>query len=1255
MFREPPKGCSHVGLSAGTGLGMSSAVVSNQDEHIAVQGHHQEFEHPGDEENEENEREFIDVENEDNPEPQVLVLQRDFFENDDAPPPAPPAAPPFEEVQGAEQQINASENKVNNNFPSNENPVDDPPKSSLPVDDKHIALTAYPPGNQNQDEKEYKCHLRQVPSKSEPMSNNNLPVNNCQSYKRLEKDSDEAMHIDDKPGTAISSINRSNYVDNYDPHKPSTSKAGNHLNYPVTLPVKEDKSDSDSNTDYQWDIGSKRLKRIKNEHGFSKKMKLPVKVTNSPPPEADSTLKNDCDGLLKVEANSYDTNSESFYPGCNSFHGQKEGIKPCKVSVNKFENNVTNCTNSNFNENSDVKSEPLEPSSEEDRNISHECNLMQSDSHSPYDIQNSNSTRIQTGLSTENTNIIQKKINSVSNNINAEKMPNVHYVSSENIEFQIDGEIVVAKEEASNETVRENNSSENATYSNPFLEIKCEEGLNDRNTNAEADEHANVVETDNERVYDTYVKNEDENSCLNIYVDVINDSDDHEILENEYISNDCTLYVTTSADDLNCTAICVTASETSEETLEINITNSPRHEIITDNSVNNSLSDVVPDYTNNIDMTFENQPVIKNDAPESFPITPMEYSSMAGIRGKCKRRVVIEDDYSDVQSFDNNTYSQFERFSDNSGRISQTSISSNEFDSEDRKSTEMRPCYVLVRKVDDIPADTNNLENQSGETNEEVYDNNFEYSSCVNSCCKKLPESSNHPLNNSSFGESSNSGIRRSEIQKLKPCCVVMDKMAPIPDPNEKDSKRLENGNISRDHSFKSKAPAVNKNSAIETSSGMCTFSCTCQASTSKQATDIQTKRRRKYSRFSKTGHSSGNSKSESPVGKNENVPVECHCKPSTSKATTSIHECDSSCTSSRCKQPNSVAPSKKEKNCCKRSKAQNSMHSETLSDSDADDRSHKAKKLKKLEQHDSSSNGFEDDDDEDDSYHLLVTGNGPIKIVNSVSGHTFQTPTCRVWIARNSSRSGHKLHKKSKYRDKVEKESGPNPNLPSTSGAGNSSNNGPEVGESRCHRCGRRHKKNGNRHSLRNSDGKHNSRKSTLRHSAPRVEKLQINNSDAKLVLKHCYDVRKSCCIFRKTSCPSNDTQDVKESANNSDKDLNTQNQQDTRIEAGNNLHVDNVPSSGLGKRKRKSVTGHIKTEDNLSNLVSPPKCTCKCHRRKSKKGPSVPMMSLISQGSQATSADIRRSVRRIRRASSHRKPVSPVRVSKNPVSNKM
>lgn len=76
MFREPPKGCSHVGLSAGTGLGMSSAVVSNQDEHIAVQGHQQDFELPA-EGHPENEV-FFEGDVEEHP-GHVMILQQEFF------------------------------------------------------------------------------------------------------------------------------------------------------------------------------------------------------------------------------------------------------------------------------------------------------------------------------------------------------------------------------------------------------------------------------------------------------------------------------------------------------------------------------------------------------------------------------------------------------------------------------------------------------------------------------------------------------------------------------------------------------------------------------------------------------------------------------------------------------------------------------------------------------------------------------------------------------------------------------------------------------------------------------------------------------------------------------------------------------------------------------------------------------------------------------------------------------------------------
>ncbi|NXI39575.1 FBX38 protein, partial [Galbula dea] len=64
MFREPPKGCARVGLSAGTGIGVSSALVSNQNSNNDNNNnhqnnnnpniHHNNHQHPNDQ-NEENE------------------------------------------------------------------------------------------------------------------------------------------------------------------------------------------------------------------------------------------------------------------------------------------------------------------------------------------------------------------------------------------------------------------------------------------------------------------------------------------------------------------------------------------------------------------------------------------------------------------------------------------------------------------------------------------------------------------------------------------------------------------------------------------------------------------------------------------------------------------------------------------------------------------------------------------------------------------------------------------------------------------------------------------------------------------------------------------------------------------------------------------------------------------------------------------------------------------------------------------------
>ncbi|GIY14534.1 f-box only protein 38 [Caerostris extrusa] len=62
---------------------MSSAVVSNQDEHIAVQGHQQDFEAQVDDNDNENEEiDNDDNEDEDNPDQHIMVFQQEFFEEE---------------------------------------------------------------------------------------------------------------------------------------------------------------------------------------------------------------------------------------------------------------------------------------------------------------------------------------------------------------------------------------------------------------------------------------------------------------------------------------------------------------------------------------------------------------------------------------------------------------------------------------------------------------------------------------------------------------------------------------------------------------------------------------------------------------------------------------------------------------------------------------------------------------------------------------------------------------------------------------------------------------------------------------------------------------------------------------------------------------------------------------------------------------------------------------------------------------------
>lgn len=339
MFREPPKGCSHVGLSAGTGLGMSSAVVSNQDEHIAVQGHHQEFEHPGDEENDENEREFIDIENEDNPEPQFMVLQGDFFDgedDDDA------VNLPIEEGQEpvVEQELYIPENQLNNDALLNENNnVIDSTSVLASADSKYD-----PPSTEFVSEKqivdEHKYDLKQKdeefsPSKVISVQRNVQSKGGSYNSDLIKEESIDSGTHNENGSNSNGAVNNcvetnslhSNYVEIYDPHKPSTSKAGSHLEYSITYDAKICTVYDSDDDDYKSDAGVKRLKKCSDEQNISKKMKKSKISEDCKSSKAHSLSRNDNISFKNKENICCYTKSESCtVNGCDSID------QPCNTS-----------------------------------------------------------------------------------------------------------------------------------------------------------------------------------------------------------------------------------------------------------------------------------------------------------------------------------------------------------------------------------------------------------------------------------------------------------------------------------------------------------------------------------------------------------------------------------------------------------------------------------------------------------------------------------------------------------------------------------------------------------------------------------------------------------------------------------------------------------------------------------------------------------------------------------------------------------
>ncbi|KAG8191134.1 hypothetical protein JTE90_016649 [Oedothorax gibbosus] len=249
MFREPPKGCSHVGLSAGTGLGMSSAVVSNQDEHIAVQGHQQDFELQADElvENEELDRDFLEVDNEDNPDQHIMVLQQEFFDDERRIVP-PPVRHREDIIENGDMPQNDPENRIRRELNDDYNvalmQVSDMENSSPSVEENGDNVNQFDEGevvekaslDQEVDEPEDKNEVKKESSDDGPHSSKKKCLKSSSSEADC-KESDQAARTEGRKKKVVTFENScdhsqecwNNCSKGFDPNQPSTSRDGNCL------------------------------------------------------------------------------------------------------------------------------------------------------------------------------------------------------------------------------------------------------------------------------------------------------------------------------------------------------------------------------------------------------------------------------------------------------------------------------------------------------------------------------------------------------------------------------------------------------------------------------------------------------------------------------------------------------------------------------------------------------------------------------------------------------------------------------------------------------------------------------------------------------------------------------------------------------------------------------------------------------------------------------------------------------------------
>lgn len=328
------------------------------------------------------------------------------------------------------------------------------------------------------------------------------------------------------------------------------------------------------------------------------------------------------------------------------------------------------------------------------------------------------------------------------------------------------------------------------------------------------------------------------------------------------------------------------------------------------------------------------------------------------------------------------------------------------------------------------------------------------------------------------------------------------------------------------------------------------------------------------------------------------------------------------------------------------------------------------------------------DKSDEDSKFYIIIPNNGPFKIINSVTGKSYQTPQCHVVVSQMSNESCDNFQKKSKYKEKPKKSLKSlktfskkcdinlklSPDLPSTSKAITHSNsisknvtylndegkvrkrrqnrikciNCKKLSEFCCN-CSVPLSVNAERLSIKNSDAilllKQRTTENNREYKSHKQISSQLDTNDTNIYENKC-----NFCEEKFKNEPNVMPISENPSYINKIEDNVTENDESSSSEKKTN---DSSSCIQRKRRKRKGITYLKRIRKPFSDSKDKINYLSRASKNSTKR--TVPMISLISQGTQATSADIRRSVRRIRRAAARRRTVPPVYTSKGRYSSKM